>query len=218
MPIDALHRTVAEIALRAAAQHGFALAGGNALIVHGLIDRETQDVDLFTNLESGVKAASSAVEAALRGAGYRIRPVDKTAGLADIFPGMGYGLAEWLITAPGGREMTLQMSYFDRVCEPVIMDIGPVLDLADLVGWKTVAVISRGSERDFVDLAAALDRYSIAELIAIARRLDRGLMDENIADAGRRLDALPDRVFARYGLSRRDVGRLRAKFAGWPRA
>jgi hypothetical protein len=56
---------------------------------------------------------------------------------------MGYGLAEWLITAPGGREMTLQMSYFDRVCEPVVMDIGPVLDLADLVGWKTVAVISR---------------------------------------------------------------------------
>lgn len=110
------------------------------------------------------------------------------------------------------------MSYFDRVCEPVIMDIGPVLDLADLVGWKTVAAISRGSERDFVDLAAALDRYSIAELIAIARRLDRGLMDEDIADAGRRLDALPDRVFARYGLSRRDVGRLRAKFVGWPRA
>jgi hypothetical protein len=44
------------------------------------------------------------------------------------------------------------------------------------------------------------------------------LMDEDIADAGRRLDALPDRVFARYGLSRRDVGRLRAKFVGWPRA
>ena len=57
---------------------------------------------------------------------------------------MGYGLAEWLYDPPGGREVTLQMSYFDRVREPVVMDIGPVLDLADLVGWKTVAVISRG--------------------------------------------------------------------------
>ena len=85
MPIDALHRRVAEIALRAASQHGFALAGGNALIVHGLIDRETQDVDLFTNMESGVKAASGAVEAALRGAGDRIRPVDKTA-ICQTFP------------------------------------------------------------------------------------------------------------------------------------
>jgi hypothetical protein len=69
-----------------------------------------------------------------------------------------------------------------------------------------------------VDLAAALDRYSIDQLIAIARRLDTGLMVEDIADAGRRLDALPDRVFARYGLSRRDVARVREKFADWPRA
>jgi hypothetical protein len=33
MPVRGLHRTVAAIALRAAAPHGFALAGGNALIV-----------------------------------------------------------------------------------------------------------------------------------------------------------------------------------------
>ena len=43
-------------------------------------------------------------------------------------------------------------------------------------------------------------------------------MVEDIADAGRRLDALPDRVFARYGVNRRDVARLREKFADWPRA
>ena len=38
MPFDALQREVATIALRAAARHGFALAGGNALIAHGIID------------------------------------------------------------------------------------------------------------------------------------------------------------------------------------
>ena len=32
-----LHRQVAAIALRAAAGHGFALGGGNALIQHGVI-------------------------------------------------------------------------------------------------------------------------------------------------------------------------------------
>ena len=66
MPISGLHREVAVIALRAAAPHGFALGGGNALIVHGVTERPTQDVDVFSDLEGGVEAAADAVEAALR--------------------------------------------------------------------------------------------------------------------------------------------------------
>ena len=42
MPIDELQREVAAVALHAAARHGFALAGGNALIAHGIIDRSTE--------------------------------------------------------------------------------------------------------------------------------------------------------------------------------
>ena len=62
MPISELQREVATIALRAAARNGFALAGGNALIAHGIIDRPTDDVDLFSNEETGVAAAADAVE------------------------------------------------------------------------------------------------------------------------------------------------------------
>lgn len=69
MPLSELHRQVAAIALRAAAGHGFALGGGNALIQHGVISRPTQDVDLFTDQEAGVLAAAGAVESALREAG-----------------------------------------------------------------------------------------------------------------------------------------------------
>src|ERR1022692_2977936 len=83
MPIDELQREVAAIALRAAAGHGFALAGGNALIAHGII------------------------------------------------------------TAPGGQETMLQMAYFDRNRGPVTMDVGPVLDIEDLAGWKVCALASR---------------------------------------------------------------------------
>jgi hypothetical protein len=114
MPVTELHRQVAAIALRAAGRHGFALGGGNALIAHGVIDRYTADVDLFTDEETGVPAAADAVEAALRDAGFQTERQDKTAGLADIFDGMGDGLAEWIITAPGGEQMMLQMAYFDR--------------------------------------------------------------------------------------------------------
>jgi hypothetical protein len=61
-----------------------------------------------------VEAAAGAVEAALRGAGFEAERQDQSAGLTDIFPGMGEGLAEWIVIAPGGEQMMLQLAYFDR--------------------------------------------------------------------------------------------------------
>jgi len=219
MPLGDLHREVATIALRAAARHGFALAGGCALIAHGVIDRPTEDVDLFTDDEHGVQAAADAVEASLRAAGFEAEREDKTGGLADLSPGMGEGLAEWIITAPDGRRMLLQMSYFDRGRQPVVMDLGPVLDLDDAIGGKVVALASRARERDYLDTAAALERgYSVGQLIGLARELDPGLTDEDFADAGSRLDHWDDEAFARYDLGPADVVRIREQFATWPRS
>ena len=217
MPIDGLQREVAVVALRAAARHGFALAGGNALIAHGIVDRPTDDVDLFSDQEAGVAAAAQAVEDALREAGFRAIRRDTAGGLEDVFYGMGEGLAEWIIVAPGGQATMLQMAYFDRSRGPVTMDLGPVLDLEDLAGSKVCALASRVEPRDYVDTAAALKHYTVDQLIGFARRLDPGLEQRDFADAGRQLDRLPDGVFARYGLSPDDVTRLREQLAGWPR-
>jgi hypothetical protein len=217
MPVDDLHRQVAAIALRAAARHGFALGGGNALIAHGLIDRPTEDVDLFTDEDGGVAAAAGVVEAALRAAGFAAERQDRLADLAEVFYGLADGLAEWIVTAPDGRQAMLQLARIDRDRRPVTMDVGPVLDLEDVVGSKVCALAGRAEVRDFVDTAAALSRYSVPELIAFARRLDPGLTDEDFADAGARLDRLADRVFTRYGLSPADVTRLRERLSAWPR-
>jgi hypothetical protein len=70
---------VAALALGAAARHGFALGGGNALIAHGLIGRVTNDVGLFTDREDGVAAAAASAERARctpqdSGPNARIRP------------------------------------------------------------------------------------------------------------------------------------------------
>ncbi len=131
---------------------------------------------------------------------------------------MGDGLAEWIVSAPDGERMMLQMAYFERRCSPVIMDIGPVLDLEDVVGGKVCALASRSYERDYVDTAAALDRYSVGQVIGFAKRLDSGLSDRDFADAGRRLDGMKEEAFSRYGLSSQDVSRLRERFAAWPRS
>lgn len=163
-------------------------------------------------------AAAGAVEAALRAAGFQAERQEETAGLAEVFPGMGEGLAEWIITAPGGEQMALQLAYFDRSCEPVSTDVGPVLHLKDAVGGKVAALASRAYERDYLDTAAALGRYSPAELIGFARRLDPGLEGRDFAEAGQRLDQMPDYAFTSLGLSQQDVARLRERFAGWPPA
>ena len=131
---------------------------------------------------------------------------------------MGDGLAEWIVSAPDGERMMLQMAYFDRHCSPVIMDIGPVLDLEDVVGGKVCALASRSYERDYVDTAAALDRYSVGQVIGFAKRLDPGLSDRDFADAGSCLDRMEEEAFRRYGLSSRDVARLRERFEAWPRS
>ena len=217
MPISELQREVATIALRAAARNGFALAGGNALIAHGIIDRPTDDVDLFSNEETGVAAAADAVESALAEAGFVAERRDRMAGLGDVFEGMGEGLAEWIITAPGGQQTMLQMAYFDRTRGPVTMDVVPVLDLEDVAAGKAVALVSRVEPRDYVDTAAALERYTVDQLIDLAKRLDPGLTGRDFADAGRHLDRMPDRLFARYVRDQQDIARLRERFAAWPR-
>src|ERR1700760_2043631 len=112
MPISGLQREVATIALRVAARYGFALAGGNALIAHGVIDRPTEDVDLFSDQETGVGQAADTVEAALRAAHFTVERLDEADDLSDIFEGMGDGLAEWVVTAPDGEQTLLQMAYF----------------------------------------------------------------------------------------------------------
>lgn len=217
MPLNELHRRVATVALRVATRYGFALGGGNALIAHGLITRPTQDVDLFTNVETGVESAADSVETALQEAGFDAEREDKADSLADIFEGMGEGLAEWTVTAPDGQRMMLQMAYFDRTAQPVTMDVGPVLSLEDVVGGKVCALAGRAEPRDYIDTAAALRLYSVDDAIGLARRLDPGLEDRDFADAARRLDRWGDAIFAPFGLSAADVAALREAFAGWPR-
>jgi predicted nucleotidyltransferase component of viral defense system len=218
VPFSELHRQVAAVALRATARYGFVLGGGNALILHGLVERVTHDVDLVTDRQDGVRDAGGAVEEALRDAGFTVDRQDADNELADVFYDWeDLAMQEWVVTSPAGEQMILQIAAFDRNRSPVIMDVGPVMSLEDCLAHKVSAWASRSEERDAIDVAAALARYSVTELITLARQIDPGLEDSDFADAARRLDQTPDRLFTRYGLSRQDVARLRERLADWPR-
>jgi hypothetical protein len=94
---------------------------------------------------------------------------------------------------------------------------GPVLDLEDAVGGKVCPLATRAEPRDYADMAAALGRYSPAQLIGFARRRDPGLGCQDFADAGLVLDQMDDQAFAEIGLSQHQVTTLRERFTAWPR-
>lgn len=68
----AVQREVARLALSGV--HGFALAGSGAIREHGMIDRPTEDVDLFTTSQDVTEfsAAVDQVTEQLRGSGFTV--------------------------------------------------------------------------------------------------------------------------------------------------
>jgi hypothetical protein len=76
---------------------------------------------------------------------------------------------------------------------------------------------SRVEPRDYVDTAAALERYTVEQVTGFARRLDPGLTDRDFAEAAERLDRWGDGVFASFGLGAAGIAELRSRFAAWPR-
>ncbi len=125
-------------------------------------------------------------------------------------------MREFLV-AGGDRALRLTLCRLDRHRAPVVMDVGPVMHLDDLVATKVAALVGRREVRDYVDVAAALDRYPLARVLELARAADPGMDPADVADAGRYLDRLDDSRFAVYGLDAAAVARLREKLRDWPR-
>ncbi|MCM0673481.1 nucleotidyl transferase AbiEii/AbiGii toxin family protein [Micromonospora phytophila] len=69
-----IHRRLAQIALQFGGRYGFALAGGHAIAAHGILDRPSEDVELFADWQrrADFPTAVDEVFAAYRAEGYRV--------------------------------------------------------------------------------------------------------------------------------------------------
>ena len=209
MIVDDFYHDVARIALKVAHAHGFVLGGGVAWVVNGLVQRPTEDIDLFTDTDGGVVAAAGEVSDALTAAGYAVRRDEADA----LFDGMATDIQEFTV-AGGDRALRLTLCRLDRHRAPVVMDLGPVMHLDDLVATKVAALVNRREVRDYIDVAAALSRYSLHRVLELAHAADPALDPDDIADAGRYLDRLDDSRFAVYGV---DAAAVRERLTAWPR-
>jgi hypothetical protein len=207
--VHPFHERLARVGLAAAERYGFALAGGYAVQAAGLLERPSEDVDLFTawNRASEFDTAVSAVVDAYRGDG-----LDATIELQHAG-----AFARLRVADPAGGNAKVEMGVDWRANDPVRMSIGPVLHPDDAVANKMCALFGRALARDFVDVDAALQsgRYSREDLLRLADRADGGFEPRLFADALGAIEQLSTTDFAEYGVTGRALEDLRARFDEW---
>lgn len=205
--MDDFHKRLARVGLAAAGRYGFALAGGYAIQVAGLLERPSEDVDMFTAWERRGEfnlAVIAVVEA------YR-------ADSMDVEIERQYDTFARLNVSDGGRTSKVELGVDWRANEPIRMTIGPVLHPDDAVANKMSALYGRALARDFVDIDAALrsGRYDRERLLRLAERADGGFSRRMFADAVGQIQVLDDDDFAEYGVSGEALDDLRAQFTSW---
>jgi hypothetical protein len=210
--MDPRHRRLAEIALRAAgSDYGLALAGGYAVRAHGMGDRPSGDVDLFTDWQrrADFPAVADLVIEALTDNGFHV-DVDAR---ADTF-------ARLLVIPtdePGAEPQKMELAADWRAHSPVTLSIGPVLHPDDAVGNKVAALYGRALARDFLDIDAVLasGRYSGEQLLQLAENADPGFDRTMFAASLGALTQISDAAFVPYGTDASAIQHLRQRFANW---
>jgi len=207
--VDPFHERLARTGLAAAHRYGFALAGGYAVQAAGLLERPSEDVDLFTAWDRRDEF-TTAVAAVVR--------TYRDDGLAvDIE--RQYDTFARLTVADGRHTSKVELGVDWRANEPILMAIGPVLHPDDAVANKMSALYGRAFARDFVDIDAALQsgRYAREAVLHLAERADHGFDRRIFADALGQASLLDSDDFAQYGITGQALEDLRARFAAWRR-
>lgn len=155
---------------------GFALAGGAALIVHGIVERPTRDLDFFSAHGEDVTRLLPALEAALATEGLSITVDRAEPGFARL-------------TVGDGVDVTIvDLSHDFRLRPPVSTPFGPVISEEELGADKMLALFSRAEERDFIDVFHLARRLGLDRLCELASAKDPGFSRPRLAEAVGRFD------------------------------
>lgn len=209
--MDELQDRLARVGLDVLAAYGFALAGGYALQAHHLVDRMSEDIDMFTNRWDATEfsRAVDAVSEAYRKVGLEV----STTRRAETF-------ARLEVTDPRVvRTATVDLAADVRRLDPVNLSVGPVLAEPDAVASKVGAAFSRGEARDYIDLVGILDsgRFTREELIQLGAEADPGFTKEWFSEALAGVDRFPDGEFAGYGIDAATISHIRETMRAWSR-
>lgn len=180
----------------------FALAGGAALIVRRIVDRPTRDLDLFATSAQDVNRLLPALERALEEAGLEHQVIQASDGFARI------------VVAGGGETTTVDLAWDARRYQPEPTTDGNILAEDELAADKLLALFGRAAARDFIDVAALVDRHGLDRLCRLASDKDPGFDRTVLRHMLSRIDRLPR---ADFELTDADYRRLRTQIDLWRR-
>lgn len=207
--MDPLQERLAKLGLKATTDYGFVLAGGNAIVAHGLSDRPTRDVDLFTNDRDPDRFAAAVTHA--------VRAYEQDGLIVEVRRQVEH-LAQLLVRDEVGREVEVEFAVDYRADEPAQLQVGLVLSRDDAVAAKMAALYGRGEPRDFLDVDAALSSgaYTRNQLIQLADARAPRPMDRDVLASQLRYGAsLSNEEFTDYGLDVDQVEALRSRLREW---
>jgi hypothetical protein len=207
--VEELHHRLIKIGLDAlAADFGYALAGGYAIQAHHIVQRLSDDVDLFAPIDrrSEMPAATDRIVEAYERAGFRV----ERGHCSDTY-------VRLQVTDLGtGATSKVELVAEFLQHEPVPSELGPVLHRDDVAAGKMEALFTRAEARDFIDVDALLRMgYTREQLIRLAAQRDAGFELAVLADMFGSVGRFNDRQFTAYGVDAERVRAIRAQFADW---
>ncbi|MFT0846610.1 nucleotidyl transferase AbiEii/AbiGii toxin family protein [Actinomycetaceae bacterium L2_0104] len=193
------------------AADGFALAGSGAIREHGIINRPTENIDLFTSREyaANFTQAVAAVTTAFESHDMIVEAQRVVSEYARLN-----------VTLPDQREISVDLGVDWRADPPVSLDIGPVLSLPDSIGNKVAALYSRGEPRDFLDVDSIRQsgKASVGDLEAAAAQADLGFDRSMFAARLETVVRISQRDVEPYGIASSDLLQIRERFLSWASA
>lgn len=178
-----LQHRVAAILIQLPEARDFVLAGGGALVARGEVDRTTRDLDYFARTAEEVPLLLAALEHALRTDGLEVTTTRASGGFAR------------LVVSDGPSSTEVDLAHDFRLLPPEQTPVGPTLAGEELAIDKVLALFDRAEARDFIDLAAVVDRWGLDHLCHRAKEKDGGFDLEVLAQQLDRFGRLPAKDF-----------------------
>jgi hypothetical protein len=198
--LEGFHFRVSRIVLKAIEPYGFALGGGYALQVHGIVDRPSKDIDNYApQMDEGLfNDAEAAVRVALEDEG-----LSSVAGYSDSW------FKALQVFDPVTKEAVIvDLGYDYRENEPVIITgLGPVLDIEDVITGKVRAFWDRQTARDYIDIDAILQtgRWPPSDLLTALQRVRPEASAEIFAEVLKSADVVGNDEYEGYHLNQEDI-------------
>ncbi|WP_030565751.1 nucleotidyl transferase AbiEii/AbiGii toxin family protein [Streptomyces aureocirculatus] len=206
MNLSDLHRRLLADVLAIGTPYPLVITGGYAVQAHGLINRLSQDLDVATENPAPMDEIIRTLSEGLMTRGWGVRQIatDPLSGRLVV-----------LETATG-EECEVDVLKEAFWSPPTTTEHGPVLAFDDVIGTKVRAMADRGAVRDLIDVHAASQHRTTADLEVLGRRHAR--VEFNLGDLRDRLvgaEWWDDENFADYGLDEGQIQELRAWALQW---